>query len=173
MEAESGISAVKTRGIKVIRAVVTKGSRLVGRTAAEVGFRDTYKSAIVAIQQGGKSISHSLSSVKFSVGDILVLQASDDSFLLVRPPDGFYKKDPAASARPSRSSSALVNLVTRRFSSHKNLAEGSVDANTSIHSTIGSGRVEDDVEAGFYIGGEDEADSESSNGNDPERQVGL
>lgn len=169
MEAESGISAVKMRGIKVIRAIVQKGSRLIGSTAAEVDFRDTYKSAIVAIKQGGKNISQSLSSVRFSVGDILVLQASDDSYLLVRPPDDFYKKDSAS----SRSSSSLVNLVTRRFSSQKNLAEDAVDANTPIYSTTAGARVEDDMDAGFYIEGDAQpADSESSDGRDPEHQVG-
>jgi len=104
LEAESGVSALKTRGLKVIRAVVTKGSRLVGKTAAETDFRETYKSAIVAVQQGGKNISQSLSSVKFAVGDVLVLQASDESPLLVRPPEGFYKRDSVMSERPSRSS---------------------------------------------------------------------
>jgi hypothetical protein len=171
LEAESGISAVKMRGIKVIRAVVTKGSRLVGHTAAEVDFRDTYKSAIVAIQQGGKNISQSLSAVKFSVGDVLVLQASDESPLLVRPPDDFYKKDSTASGRSSRSSS-FVNRVTRRFSSQKNLA-GAEGADDSVHrSSTVNVRVEDNMEADFVIGGADiEEDSESSDGQDPEHQV--
>jgi len=168
LEAESGVSALKTRGLKVIRAVVTKGSRLVGNTAAETDFRETYKSAIVAVQQGGKNISQSLSSVKFAVGDVLVLQASDESPLLVRPPEGFYKRDSVMSERPSRSS--LVSLVTRRFSSQNNLA-GTRDPDDSVHSSTVKVPVEDDMEDGFFIGGDDEHDSESSDGHDPEQQV--
>ena len=112
------------RGLKVIRAVVTKGSRLVGQTAAQVDFRERYKSAIVAVQQGGKNTTQALSLVKFTVGDILVLQASDESPLLVRPPEDFYKKDKRDSASSDhRRSSSLVSLVTRRFGSQNNLAK--------------------------------------------------
>jgi hypothetical protein len=157
------------RGLKVIRAVVTKGSRLVGHTASEVDFRDTYKSAIVAVQQGGRNISQSLSSVKFAAGDVLVLQASDESPLLVRPPDSFYKKDPAASE--SRRSSSIVSLVTRRFGSHQNLADGK-DTDDSANASTLSAPVGDDMHAEFLVGdGDAEPDSESSGGHDPEQQV--
>jgi hypothetical protein len=47
-----------------------------------VQFRENYKAAIVAVQQGGKNTVKPLSSLKFGVGDILVLQVSDDSPLL-------------------------------------------------------------------------------------------
>lgn len=152
------------RGLKVIRAVVTKGSRLVGHTVAEVEFRETYKSAIVAVQQGGRNTSQALSTVKFTVGDVLVLQASEESPLLVQPPDDFYKKDKrnsGTSGRHSRSSS-FVNLVTRRFGSHNNLADAEdVEA------------IENGVDAGFFIEDGGEPDSESSDGVDPERQVSF
>lgn len=72
----------KKQGLKVIRVKVTKNSRLVGNTAAEVHFRESYKAAIVAVQQGGKNAVKNLSSLKFGAGDILVLQVSDDSPLL-------------------------------------------------------------------------------------------
>jgi len=173
LEAESGVSAVKMRGLKVIRAVVTKGSRLVGQTAAEVEFRDTYKSAIVAVQQGGKNVSHSLSSVKFTVGDVLVLQASDESPLLLRPPTDFYKKDKrdsGTSGRHSRSSS-LVNLVTRRFGSQNNFADSKETDDSALESTINVPAVDDGMDSGFFIGEDAEMDSESSDGRDPEQQV--
>jgi len=168
LEAESGVSAVKMRGLKVIRAVVTTGSRLVGQTAADVKFRDTYKSAIVAVQQGGKNVSHSLSSVKFTVGDVLVLQASDESPLLLRPPADFYKKDKkdsAGSERPSRSSS-LVNLVTRRFADSK-------DADGAARASRMNAPVENHTDAGFIVGGDAEVDPESNGNHDPERQVSF
>ena len=153
MEAENGVAAIKMRGLKVIRAMVTKASRLVGKTAAEVDFRDTYKSAIVAIQQGGKNISQSLSSVKLTAGDVLVLQASDESPLLLQPPDDFYK-DHAASG--SRSSSSFVKLVTRRFGGNQNVAD--------TKDTDYSAPVEDDLNTDF-------ANGVGGNGHDPEQQV--
>jgi TrkA-C domain len=63
-----------------------KHSRLVGHTATEVQFRETYKAAIVAVQQGGRNAVTPLSSLKFRVDDILVLQVSDDSPLVSPPP---------------------------------------------------------------------------------------
>ena len=90
---ESGIEAIKKRGLRVIRARVIEGSRLVGKTASEMDFRSTYKAAIVAVQQlVGGTTSSALSSVRLNVGDILVLQASDDSPLVEPPPTGFYEE---------------------------------------------------------------------------------
>lgn len=90
LENNSGVEirkkrGLKKRGLRVLRAEVTKNSRLVGRTAVEVKFRENYKAAIVAVQQGGKNAVQPLSSLKFRVGDILVLQVSDDCLLLSPP----------------------------------------------------------------------------------------
>ena len=68
--------------MKVLRVRVTKNSRLVGKTVADVQFRDTYNAAIVAVQQGGRNLTQSLSSITFGAGDILVLQVSADCPLL-------------------------------------------------------------------------------------------
>jgi uncharacterized protein with PhoU and TrkA domain len=82
---DSGVEVTKRRGSRVIRARVTKNSRLVGRTAVEAKFRENYKAAIVAVQQGGKNVVQPLSSLTFGAGDVLVLQASDDCLLLSPP----------------------------------------------------------------------------------------
>jgi di/tricarboxylate transporter len=113
LEAEAGIATVKKRGIRVIRAVVTKHSQLIGKTASEVSFRQTFKAAIVAIQKGGKNVA---ATVRFDAGDVLILQASNSSPLLKEPPAGFYEK---LEAPLSRSSSGihLVQMVKKRFSS--------------------------------------------------------
>lgn len=92
LEVNTGIEAVKRKGIRVIRAVIPKGSQLIGSNATEINFREKYKAAIVAVQREGKAMSEKLSLIRFRVGDILVLQVSDDSPLLVRPPKDFYKK---------------------------------------------------------------------------------
>ena len=88
MEIEHGSQAIKQRGLSVIRAIVTKSSTLVGKTVGQVDFRKTYKAAIVAVQKGGRNVN--LSSLIFGTGDVLVLQASDDSPLLKVPPTNFY-----------------------------------------------------------------------------------
>jgi len=137
-----GVEAVKRRGLRVIRAVVTRNSRLVGTTASEGvvgtsgagGFREEYRAAIVAVQRGGRNVTaFGLSGVRFQAGDVLVLQASDDSPLLERPPEGFYRRlnarareDGGDSRRSSKSGGvakvlsvkSLVSLVSRTSSHH-------------------------------------------------------
>lgn len=119
LEINSGILALKKRGLRVIRSRVTSVSRLLGQTAVDVNFREQYKAAIVAVQRGGKNIDQPLSTVVFESGDTLILQASEDSPLLrLKPPTtDFYQKieEEAAPfspkiARPP-SYKTLVNLV--------------------------------------------------------------
>ena len=113
METKDGVEAVKHKGLQVIRAVVRKNSELIGHTAAEFNFRDKFKAAIIAIQPGGgKHTADKLSQVRFSAGDILVLQVNDDSPLLIRPPEGFYK-----GLKSNSSSNSLVGFVRKRFGS--------------------------------------------------------
>jgi hypothetical protein len=114
-----GNQAIKQRGIRVMRAVVTKTSSLIGKTVAEVDFRKMYKAAIIAVQKGGKNVA--VSSVVFGSGDIIVLQADEYSPLLKVPPQDFYKrltetnKDVVTQSRSS-SVSSLVNMVTKTIS---------------------------------------------------------
>ena len=85
LEDNSGVDVTKRRGSRVLRASVTKNSRLVGLTAANAKFRENYNAAIVAVQQGGKNVVQPLSTLTFGAGDILVLQVSDDCLLLSPP----------------------------------------------------------------------------------------
>ena len=85
LEDNSGVDVTKRRGLRVLRASVTKNSRLVGLTAANAKFRENYNAAIVAVQQGGKNVVQPLSTLTFGAGDILVLQVSDDCLLLSPP----------------------------------------------------------------------------------------
>ena len=52
-----GSQAIKQRGLRVIRAVVTKTSSLIGKRVSEVDFRKTFKAAIIAIQKNGNAIA--------------------------------------------------------------------------------------------------------------------
>lgn len=92
LEVNTGIEAVKRKGIRVIRSTIPKGSQLIGSNASEINFREKYKAAIVAVQRDGKAVTEKLSQIRFTLGDILVLQVSDDSPLLVKPPKDFYRK---------------------------------------------------------------------------------
>lgn len=87
-----GGSALKRSGLSVVRAVVTDQSRLAGKSLEDINFRCMYNAAIIAAQKSDKSDVSDLSKIVFASGDILVIQAEDDSPLLVRPPDGFYNQ---------------------------------------------------------------------------------
>jgi len=145
LEKDTGAEAIKKRGLRVIRATVTKYSRLIGRSANEVDFRETYKAAIVAIQgnqankkgtDSGDDNGKNLSNVQFSVGDVLILQASDDSPLLKRPPQGFYKKQAEQKTKLEGSRipsvSSFVNLMKRRPSFSSQASLSSVDTNPTF-----------------------------------------
>ena len=105
----------------MIRAVVPKSSKLIGKTAAEVDFRKLYKVGIIAVQKGGKNVA--LSGVVFGHGDVLILQASDDSPLLKAPPEDFYRRvnesHNKAAGNMSRSSSIasfIKNTIIKSIS---------------------------------------------------------
>jgi di/tricarboxylate transporter len=127
LSVEGGVEAIKKRGLRVIRARVLKGSRLVGMTATELDFRKVYKAAIIAVRKGAVNITTQLLAVRFDVGDILVLQASDDSPLLSMPPDDFYKrltesiKEAEMPSRRVSSVRSLVNMVTGKGGSNVDL----------------------------------------------------
>ncbi|KAG7362296.1 TrkA-C domain containing protein [Nitzschia inconspicua] len=81
---------LKKKGTPVIRAVVTPKSTLIGKSRTKADFSNRFKAAIIAAQRGGKNIS--TSGLVFAPGDVLILQVSAESPLLLRPPVGFYKK---------------------------------------------------------------------------------
>ena len=123
LEIESGVEAIKSRGLRVIRAVIPKTSTLIGSNAAETNFRVKYKAAIVAVHRDGKSVSNKLSQARFAVGDTVILQVSDDSPLLMPPPEDFYRK----LTKEGKRTSSLSNFVRKRISSFGNLSDaGSV-----------------------------------------------
>ena len=113
---------MKTRGLRVVRASVTKQSDLVGKSASEVNFRNKYSAAIVTLQKHGKNVP--LNDVVFEAGDILVLQTSDDSPLLIPPPVDFYKsaKQGAHNRQSTISKSTAVDrAVNKEVSSEDSL----------------------------------------------------
>lgn len=112
---DRGVEAIKHRGLRVVRARVTKESRLVNSTAAEVEFRKLYKAAIVAVQSGGQPATSSLSKIRLKEGDVLVLQASSSSALLKRPPADFYTAKTETMTSRTTSVNSLVNMLTRRI----------------------------------------------------------
>jgi di/tricarboxylate transporter len=82
------VAKKKTTGTQVVRAIVPSSSSLIGKKPIDAAFRKTYLASIVAYQKNGKN---SLLDVEIGAGDLLVLETSEGSPLLVRPPEGFYE----------------------------------------------------------------------------------
>jgi di/tricarboxylate transporter len=140
---DTGVAAVKKRGLRVVRARVLKNGQLDGITAADIDFRQMYKAAIVAIHKDGKSVTESVSAVKMEAGDILILQASDDSPLLQEPPMGFYEnlKD------PEKENSGPSNVVAGLFRP-RGIKRGSSVQHPSVESDFESAELGRSDQAG-------------------------
>jgi K+/H+ antiporter YhaU regulatory subunit KhtT len=103
LEKEVGAGATLSGGMPVIRVQVTDKSSLAGVSLANVDFMSRYRAAVMAVSKADGSKVEVLREVCFAPDDILVLQAKDDSPLLVRPPPDFY----TAPETSKRNSSAV------------------------------------------------------------------
>lgn len=140
LSSEKGAEAVKQRGLRVVRARVLNG-RLVGATAAQINFRETYKAAIVAVQRGGETVGSesSLSTFCFAEDDVIVLQASDDSPLLESPPAKFYDN-------PAKETKENAGLTSKFFGRGKRSSSGGTGSPEAANENLGAaenGQVED------------------------------
>jgi len=124
-----GNLTAKERGLPVIRATITKHSSLPGRTASGVDFRKVYGAAIVALQRGGANITENISNTVLEVGDVLVLQATNDSPLLFRVEDDFYEKlEAEANLRHSSVRSMVDKVKKSLYQSDNSASPRGVDA---------------------------------------------
>lgn len=83
---------------QVLKCKVRTQSALIGKTAAEVSFREKYSAALIAVQRGGEdqrvANDGKLGAVVFEAGDILILHCLDKCPLL-------QLKEPALSRTPT------------------------------------------------------------------------
>ncbi|KAL3922634.1 MAG: hypothetical protein SGILL_002104 [Bacillariaceae sp.] len=158
---QGGTQGLKREGLRVIRAVVTPTSMLIGKTAHEVNFKDQYRAAIVAVQKGANNVL--LSGLVFGPGDVLILQTNNDSPLLRQPPPDFYKRGGNESGTVSRSGS--VNSFFKKIT--KSLSGVNLDGTAHMSEEMDAASrprnppSSDDEEGGFYIG-----DDVGSSGNE-------
>lgn len=119
LEREVGAGAALSGGMPVIRVQVTDKSSLAGVILADVDFMSKYKASVMAVSKADGSKIEVLRNrdVRIAPGDILVLQAKDDSPLLVRPPPDFYTESESG----KRYSAGFFRAVTPKFSDNTSL----------------------------------------------------
>ena len=118
---------------QILRCRVRNNSSLIGRTPVDVGFRERYKAALIAVKRGGEDLrekqpSSKLADVKFEPGDILMLHCLDKCPLL-------QFREPAigggGSSTPAKGGSQASSLGLRPGGSTPSLpAAGNSDLNS-------------------------------------------
>lgn len=103
LKSSSQAVVAKTSGTRVVRAVVTKESGLIGKKPTDVDFRKDYLASIVAYQKSGRNY---MMDVEMKAGDLLVLQTVEGSPLLTKPPEDFYDKPKSSGTKKASDESS-------------------------------------------------------------------
>ena len=92
----------KTDGMILTEAVVAPGTRMVGQTVDEIGFRWKYDAALLALQRRGQIIRDQLKNARLQVGDILLLLADQAATRHMRRESGLVILSERGDRRESR-----------------------------------------------------------------------
>ncbi len=94
LPAEDASFEVSTRTVRqnrrLVEAVISQSSPLVGQTVREAGFRSRYNAAIVAIHRNGERVRTKIGEVKLAPGDTLLLQTGSHFVQSHRNNPDFY-----------------------------------------------------------------------------------
>ncbi len=84
---------LQTEDLRLVQALVAPGSGLIGLNLKEIDFRNRYKALVLAIQRRGETIQEKLNSVKFGLGDALLIQAHEAQIATLRTDPNFIVLD--------------------------------------------------------------------------------
>ena len=72
---------IATGDVRLTEAVITPGSRLVGRTTNRLNLREQYGLNVVALARQGHRLKQRLAEIRFRSGDILLVQGYEDTLM--------------------------------------------------------------------------------------------
>ena len=72
---------IATGDVRLTEAVITPGSRLVGRTTNRLNLRERYGLNVVAVARQGHRLKQRLAEIRFRSGDILLVQGYEDTLM--------------------------------------------------------------------------------------------
>ena len=75
---------LQTEDLRLVQALVAPGSDLIGKTLKELDFRNRFKALVLALQRRGETISEKLNTVRFQLGDALLIQGHEDQIKTLR-----------------------------------------------------------------------------------------
>lgn len=73
-----GDESVTNENYKLIEAVISPSSFVIGRSLQKVGFRERYGASVLAIRHHGKLLSEKISDTPLDAGDVLLIEIQKD-----------------------------------------------------------------------------------------------
>jgi len=73
-----GDDDVTTENFRLIEAVVSPNSFIIGRSLQEIGFRERFGANVLAIRHHGRLLREKISDTPLSAGDVLLIEARED-----------------------------------------------------------------------------------------------
>ncbi len=77
-------STLQTEDLRLVQALVAPSADLIGHTLKDLDFRNRFKSLVLAIQRRGEPIREKLNTVRFQLGDALLIQAHEEQIKALR-----------------------------------------------------------------------------------------
>jgi di/tricarboxylate transporter len=105
------VSPKQQRRRRLVEAVISENSPLVGKTIKEAEFRATYGAAVVAVHRGGHRVEKKLGEVELKPGDTLLLQVRAHFLRAHRNDPAFYLISDVEEWRPLRHDRAWIAFV--------------------------------------------------------------
>ncbi len=99
--ADQSLDEIEGGNSRVVEAVITPRSELVGRTLLEIAFRERFGAAALAVYRRGRSFHEGLSALRLQTGDVLLLQGTAERIEALRLENDFSILEEIHSEAPS------------------------------------------------------------------------
>lgn len=84
---------IETKELRLAEILITPGSHLRRKTLEEAHFRNRYGLIVLAINRMGQTLREKLTNIFLKVGDVLLVQGSEDQFESIRKSQNFIVLD--------------------------------------------------------------------------------
>ncbi|MCP2670237.1 SLC13 family permease [Maricaulaceae bacterium EIL42A08] len=102
-----------TRGerLALAEAVVSPGSRLIGRTVRQIGFRHSAGTILLGVQRRSRMVRARLGEIRLEAGDVLLMFGSSDAMTRLRADRDVLLMEWATSDLPDIRKAAMARLI--------------------------------------------------------------
>jgi di/tricarboxylate transporter len=86
-------STLQSEDLRLVQALVAPSSDLIGHTLKDLDFRNRFKALVLALQRRGEPIQEKLNSIRFQLGDALLIQAHEEQIRALRADENLIVLD--------------------------------------------------------------------------------